>query len=275
MTSSAQPPYTVRRVQELLGISRAVITRLVGAGFVSPSRGYRNEHRFSFQDLVLLRTAYGLHQAKIPPRKILLSLLKLKASLPRDLPLSGMRISAVGAEVAVHDRQGNWAAESGQLLMDFEVAPFKGGVAFIQPGSAELPADDPQSLLARGQALEAIDAEKAEVAYRQALSLAPDYIDAYLNLGALLSEARRSNEAAQLYENALLCCPPSAPLLFNHAIALQDQGRLAEAVKSYERCLNLDSTLVDAHYNLGILAELLCDARGALRHFNAYRRLNR
>lgn len=275
MTSDAQPPYTVRRVQELLGISRAVITRLVGAGFVTPTRGHRNEHRFSFQDLVLLRTAYGLQQAKIPPRKILSSLLKLRANLPQELPLSGMRISAVGAEVTVHDRQGNWAAESGQLLMDFEVTPFQGAVAFIQPSSAEVLADDPQALLARGQALEGTDAASAEVAYRQALSMAPDYIDAYLNLGALLCEAKRCSEALQLYEVALTRCPPSAPLHFNHAIALQDQGYLAEAVKSYEHCLKLDSALADAHYNLGMLDELLGDARGALRHFSAFRRLNR
>lgn len=275
MTSSAPPTYTVRRIQELLGISRAVITRLVGAGFVSPTRGHRNEQRFTFQDLVLIRTAHGLQRAQIPPRKILLSLQKLKASVPRDLPLSGMRISVVGAEVAVHDRQGNWAAESGQLLMDFEGAAFQGTVAFIEAGSAELPAEDPQALLARGQALEATDAKKAETIYRQALSLAPDSIDIYLNLGALLCEAGRSNEAAQLYEDALLRCSPSAPLLFNQAIALQDEGRLAEAVKSYERCLKLDSSLVDAHYNLGMLAELLGDPQRALRHFSAYRRLSR
>ena len=275
MTSDTQPPYTVRRVQELLGISRAVITRLVGAGFVSPTRGYRNEHRFSFQDLVLLRTAHSLQQAKIPPQKILRSLLKLKATLPQELPLSGMRISAVGAEVTVHDRQGIWAAESGQLLMDFEMAPFPGAVAFIQSSSAEVPVDEPQALLARGQALETTDAASAEVAYRQALSLAPEYIDAYLNLGALLCQSNRCTEAVQLYEDALARCPPSAPLHFNHAIALQDQGHLAEAVKSYEHCLKLDSALADAHYNLGMLDELLGDARGALRHFSAYRRLNR
>lgn len=275
MTSSGQPPYTVRRIQELLGISRAVISRFVGAGFVSPTRGHRNEHRFSFQDLILLRTAHGLQQAKIPPRKILLSLQKLKVNLPRGLPLSAMRISAVGAEVAIRDSLGNWAAESGQLLMDFEVAAFQGTVAVIEPGFAKLPPEDPQALLARGQALEATDVEKAEAIYRQALSLASDYIDAYLNLGALLCDAGRSSEAAQLYEDALHRCSPSAPLLFNLAIALQDEGRLAEAVKSYEHCLKLDSTLVDAHYNLGILAELLGDPQRALRHFSAYRRLSR
>jgi len=236
-------------------------------------RGSRNEFRFSFQDLVVLRTAFGLQQAKIPPRKILRSLLELKASVPH--PLSGIRISAVGAEVVVHDRQGTWAAESGQLLMDFEAPPSLGAVAFIPPSSAEVSLQQPQTLFARGQQLETYDAVGAEVAYRQALSLAPDYTNAYLNLGALLCESKRCTEAVQLYQDAFARCPPSALLHFNHAIALQDQGDLAEAVKSYQLCLKLDSTLADAHYNLGMLEELLGDTHGALRHFNAFRRLSR
>lgn len=275
MTLDPQPPFTVKRVTDLLGISRTAIMRLVGAGFVSPMRGSRNEYRFSFQDLVVLRTAFGLQQAKIPPQKILRSLMELKASLPQELPLSGIRISAVGAEVVVHDRQGTWAAESGQLLMDFEAPPSLCAVAFIPPSAAEVSLQQPQALFARGQQLETTDAAGAEIAYRQALSLAPHYTAVYLNLGALLCESKRCTDAVQLYQDALACCPPSALLHFNHAIALQDQGDLAEAVKSYQLCLKLDSTLADAHYNLGMIEELLGDTRGALRHFNAFRRLSR
>ena len=52
--------YTLRNLQAMLGLSRGVITGLVDAGFVTPTRGKRREYRFSFQDVVLLRTAYGL-----------------------------------------------------------------------------------------------------------------------------------------------------------------------------------------------------------------------
>jgi tetratricopeptide (TPR) repeat protein len=273
--SVAESPYTIRRVQEMLGISRAVITGLVSAGFVSPTRGARNEHRFTFQDLMLLRTAYGLQQAKIPPRKILRSLKKLKATLPEELPLTGMRITAVGADVAVRDRQGSWAADTGQLLMDFEVAPIEGSVTFLQSPFEKIHSGDPEALLARGDTLEVGDPPAAEAAYREALRLAPGYVDAYLNLGALLCDQKRCEEAVKLYDDALTQCPPSALLLFNYAIAQEDSGRLQAAVSSYERCLQLDPHLADAHYNLGILQEQLGDARGALRHFNTYRRLTR
>lgn len=273
MTPPPEAPYTLRRVQELLGISKAVIAGLISAGFVSPKRGTRNQNLFTFQDLVLLRTAYALHQEKISPKKILRSLLKLKASLPEELPLTGLRIRAIGTDVAVCDLQGNWAADSGQLLMDFEVARVEGNVAFLQRSAAVPAEDEPRTWLARGEALEVTDPAQAEAAYRHALALAPDYVDAYLNLGALLCEVNRCDEAVQIYENAIPHCPTSALLHFNHAYALEDEGRLLEAVESYEHCLKIDPTLADAHFNLGRLQEHLGDALSAVRHFSTYRRL--
>lgn len=94
-----------------------------------------------------------------------------------------------------------------------------------------------------------------------------------MNLGALLCELKRCDEAVQLYEEAFPRCPTSSLLLFNHAIALEDQGRLEDAVESYEQCVKVDPALADAHFNLGRLQEHLGDAQGALRHFSTYRRL--
>ena len=72
MTTPADAsPYTIRGIQEMLGLSRGVISGLIAAGFVTPTRGARNEYRFTFQDVVLLRTAHRLQAAQIPPRKIL------------------------------------------------------------------------------------------------------------------------------------------------------------------------------------------------------------
>jgi len=266
----------MRRVQQMLGISRVAIQRLVSAGFVTPTRGTRNEFRFSFQDLMLLRTAQGLQEAQIPPRKILRSLRRLRATLPEELPLTGMRITAVGANVAVRDRRGTWEAGSGQLLLDFEVAPVDGRVAFLDPNTApSASAVDAQQLFARAETLEDTDSAQAEAAYRAVIAAEPEHVDAYVNLGALLCDLQRYEDAVHLYEFALPRCPDSALLFFNHAIALEELGRLRAAALNYERSLQLDPDFADAHYNLGRLQELFGDARGALRHLNAYRRLTR
>src|SRR4051794_26367904 len=100
--------YTLRGIQAMLGISRTVISHLIAAGFVTPTRGKRREYLFSFQDVVLLRTAVNLEAANIPARKILRSLQRLKATLPSELPLTGLRITAVGNEIAVKEGDAHW-----------------------------------------------------------------------------------------------------------------------------------------------------------------------
>jgi tetratricopeptide (TPR) repeat protein len=292
VTEQAEPtPYTIRALQDMLGLSRGVITGLIASGFVAPSRGPRNEYRFSFREVVLLRTAVELQAAQIPPRKILASLRKLRASLPAELPLSGLRISAVGNDVTVRDGGSQWHAESGQLIMDFELAPQRGTVAFLQRGApAPRPAaesaararpplaqlrDDVGAVFSRGEALEASDPRAAEAAYRKVLSLDPAHADAYLNLGALLCESRRCDEAVALYDEALRRRPDEPLLHFNRAIALEDQGRTDEALTSYHAALRLAPDLADAHYNAARLHQQLGDAKQAVRHFNAYRRLQR
>jgi tetratricopeptide (TPR) repeat protein len=274
--------FTLKRVQAMLGLSRTVLDGLIAEGFVSPARGRRNELRFTFQDLMLLRTAHALQTSKIPPRRILRSLARLKANLPDALPLTGLRISAIGADVAVRDRSGQWQADSGQLLMDFDVEPVGGELAFIEHtalAAAPAPAPgadaDAATWFTRGEALEADDPVGAEAAYQRALVLAPDLAAAYLNLGAMWAEAGRFAELAALSEQAAVHCPDNALIHFNRGVALDHLERLPEALASYEHSLRLDPTLADAHYNLGRLREQLGDARGALRNFSAYRRLQR
>jgi tetratricopeptide (TPR) repeat protein len=260
----------------MLGLSRRIVAGLVDAGFVTPTRGRRNEWRFTFQDLTLLRTAHALQAQSIPPRRILRSLARLKAQLPAELPLTGLRITAVGPDVAVRDRSGRWQSDSGQLLLDFELAPAGGSVAILERApSPEAAEPDAQALLQRALALEEGDPPGAEAAYLQALALAPELEDAYLNLGAMWADAGRHAELLRLSELALAHCPDSALLHFNRGVALDHLERFEEAAASYERSLALDPGLADAHFNLARLHEQAGDQRGALRHYSAYRRLQR
>jgi tetratricopeptide (TPR) repeat protein len=267
--------YTLRRVQAMLGLSRTIVAGLMAEGFVAPTRGKRNEWRFTFQDLMLLRTAHALQASKIPPRRILGALARLKATLPQELPLTGLRITAIGTDVAVRSPQGHWQADSGQLLMDFDVAPLAGSVAFLERKPAPSASAAAPASFERALALEDTDPAAAQAAYREALVQAPDLTEAYLNLGAMLSEAGRFAELAALSDDAVAFCPDSALVHYNRGVALDHLEHLPEAMASYERSLALDPNLADAHYNLGRLREQLGDKRGALRHFSAYRRLQR
>src|SRR5437868_10882816 len=97
--------YGVRDVERLLGLSRGTVRALVASGFVKPARGPRNSLRFSFQDLIALRTAQALAQSNVPPRRITRSLKELRRHLPEAMPVSGLRVAAEGDRVVV--RQGS------------------------------------------------------------------------------------------------------------------------------------------------------------------------
>lgn len=275
MTDAASAAfYTIRRVEKMLGISPSIIRSLIRVGFVTPVRGPRREYRFTFQDVILLKTAYSLQAANIPPRRVLRSLSRLSRSLPKELPLSGLRITAVGKEIAVRDGQSQWAAETGQLMMDFDVKASHGSVSIAPRPVRGAPAhDSADHWFAQGQALEATDRAAALEAYRKAVQADDNRANAYLNLGAILCEDGRFGEADALYVEALTLYPDEPLLRFNRAIALEDLERDEEAIAEYQQCLALAPELADAHYNLARLFERLERPQNALRHYSAYRRL--
>jgi tetratricopeptide (TPR) repeat protein len=272
-----QHDISVRKLQSLLGVSRRVLAGLIDAGFVTPSRGSRNELRFTFRDVVVLRTAFQLQCAKISSRKILTALARMKAELPDELPLSGIRVTAVGNTIAVKTGPSQWDANTGQLLLDFEVADIKGEVVFLdttpRQKDAEVLAGEWYAL---AEQLTTMDTNGAEQAYRKALELSPEpFYAAYMNLGALLCEQeRRCEEALAIFEQALAHFPEDEVLHFNRAVALEGVGRLDDAEHSYARCLELNPSYANAHHNLGLLRDRRGDMQGLVRHLSSYRRLN-
>lgn len=269
--TSADAPYTLKRVQELLGLTPTVIRALAAKGFVTPSRGARNELQFTFQDLLLMKTAEGLRRARVPTRRIVASLISLRAGLPEDAPLTGLRITSAGGDVAVRDSAGVREPTTGQLLLDFEVQVEAGTVVLVadRPKGADQSDSDWFHV---GEALEASDSVSAEEAYRKALAADPDRVEVLVNLGALLCDGGRCEEAVSMFAYAIAGGTVSALLHYNHAIALEDVGQLTRAEEAYRAALELEPQMTDAHYNLGLLLERRGDGQGALRHFSAYRR---
>jgi len=260
--------YGVRDIEKLLGLPRSTIRALIGAGFVTPARGPRNAWLFSFQDLIVLRTAQALSASLVPNRRITKSLKELRRNLPEEMPLSGLRIAAVGDRVVASGGGRRWQAESGQYLLGFEGDPAAGSLAVIERPPE--PATD--DWYARAQSLEQDDAPAAVSAYERAIAADPEHLDARINLGRLLHEAGRLAAAERVYREAAQRAE-SATLLFNLAVLLEDMQRRAEAITAYEDSLRIDPGFADSHYNLALLYEQLDQPQDALRHMARYRRL--
>ncbi len=266
--------FGARDVERLLHLSRGTIRALVAAGFVSPTRGARNSWRFSFQDLIVLRTAQTLADAHVPQRRITRSVRELRRHLPDTMPLSGLSISAVADRVVVRDGASRWQAESGQYLLEFEGDPSKGKLNVIER-EPDAPSDDSQAWFDRALSLETADAAAAIEAYERSIAADPSRLDARINLGLLLHEARRFAKAEEVYRAALDACGSDALLLFNLGLLLEDMNRRHAAIEAYAASLRSDPALADAHYNVALLFQKAGRPKDAIRHLAEYRKLKK
>lgn len=270
--------YATRDVAALLGLSVAQVRSYIRDGFLSPPQGPRGEYRFSFQDLILLRTAKGLLAAKVPRRRIRLALQKLQQQLPEGRPLTGVRITAQGHKVVVRDGHELWDPASGQILLDFDLAELQREASTLVPVTDSRPVKKKEPPTADGWLdlgwdLEEEDPDGAVDAYRRALDLDSGRPDVWLNLGRLLHERGEVAEAERCYRKAVELSPREPVAAFDLGVALQDQERFEEAAAAYERALALDDTFADAHFNLAAVYEALGERQTAFRHLKSYKAL--
>ncbi|HTP29506.1 MAG TPA: tetratricopeptide repeat protein [Anaeromyxobacteraceae bacterium] len=270
--------YSARDAARLVGLTVAQVRAFARDGFLTPSRGPRGSLSFSFQDLVILRTAKGLAAARIPARRIHRALRRLKAQLPRGRSLAELRIGADGERIVVSDGETTWSVDSGQTQLDFAVADLASRAAPLarrtaraaQAAEGEMDAADWYEL---GLELEAVAPLEARDAYRRALERDTHHADAHVNLGRLLQEQGMVEEAERHYRAALREQPENATAAFNLGIALEDLGRPGDAIEAYRLALAAAPKLADAHYNVARLYEKTGKRAAALRHLSIYRRL--
>jgi tetratricopeptide (TPR) repeat protein len=270
--------FTTRDVARLLGLTESQVRAQARAGFLTPQRGPRNGYRFSFQDLVLLRTARELAQARVSSRRIRNALCGLARQLPSGRSLTEIKITPHGHGVVVHDGDSAWNPESGQLQMEFAVA-----------GLAHTPAPQPRTLrpalhgpqspqaawdwfdLALG--LEDTDPAAASRAYGEALTQDPTLVDAHVNLGRLLQLAGQIEQAIEHYRVSVKAAGADPTAAFNLGTALEQLGRWNDALAAYRRAIATDGCFADAHFNIARLYEQLGRRTEAIRHLRAYKRL--
>jgi Tfp pilus assembly protein PilF len=94
--------------------------------------------------------------------------------------------------------------------------------------------------------------DKAIDSYNKALSLKPDYAEAYSNMGLALQDQGNLDKAIDSYNKALSLKPDYAEAYNNMGVALQDQGNLDKAIESYNKALSLKPDYPKAYNNMGL-----------------------
>jgi len=269
--------YRYRR-EDLLRILRITPRQLAGwerAGLVATSDGY------SFFDLLQIKKVRDLCAKKVKPAVIRQSLEAMqRQAAGMENPLLEAAAFSTGHRIAFRHEGKLLEPIAGQFLMDFSDAEANKVVASTS-GTAmkakSAPIDNNAAdLFAKGIALEEDPTSQSEAiaTYERVLELEPNHAAAHINLGTLYYNRQEYQAAEKHYRAAIDVDSRYALAYFDLGNVLDETGRVAEAIQTYKTALQLAPTYADAHYNLALAYEKTREPRKALKHWQAYVKLD-
>src|SRR5258708_6708531 len=92
--------YNTKDLERLFGLPASTVRSLTRAGHITPIRRGRRLH-YSFQDLLMLRTASALRSAKISANRINRTLQTLRATLPAGAALNQPSLTPLGNHLPI------------------------------------------------------------------------------------------------------------------------------------------------------------------------------
>jgi tetratricopeptide (TPR) repeat protein len=233
---------------------------------------------YSFSDLLEIKKVRDLCAMSVRPnviRESLEAMRKQAAGLEKPL-LEAAAWSTPKHRVAFRHEGKLLEPIAGQFLMDFserEKVVTSAPPPRPEPVSNE---NEVASWFARGIALEEDPSthNEAIAAYHRVIDLAPNHAAAHINLGTLYYNRQEFGLAERHYREAIAVDPRYALAYFDLGNVLDETGRVHEAVETYKTALQLAPTYADAHYNLALAFEKLREPRKALKHWQAYVKLD-
>jgi tetratricopeptide (TPR) repeat protein len=242
------------------------------AGLVTSADAY------SFSDLLEIKKVRDLCAMSVRPAVIRQSLDAMrKRSSGVEKPLLEAGASTTGKHRVAFRHDGRLLEPiAGQFVMDFSTRE-KVVTSTPVPRSEPTPSEDEAAgWFARGIALEEDPSTQTEAiaAYLKVLDIEPAHAASHINLGTLYYNRQDFSLAEKHYRAALEADPRYALAYFDLGNVLDETGRVHEAIQTYKTALQLAPTYADAHYNLALAYEKLREPRKALKHWQAYTKLD-
>ena len=264
--------YSRHDVLRILQISSRQLQGWERAGIIPPQEAY------TFQDLGSLRTLRALREDDVPAASIRHSIVAMKAVAGMANPLIEASLVRTGTRLAFRCDGAMVDPIRRQLLFDFE--RFERQPEASEPSPLRRPgAPNPRSVqelfLAAVQAEEAGEKQRAIALYEEIIQIQPAYAPAYINLGTIHFHLRQFARAEELYRRATETDPGYVLAFFDLGNVLDELDRPDESIAAYQRAVVLAPRYADAHYNLALAFERKGDLRAALRHWQAYIRLDK
>jgi tetratricopeptide (TPR) repeat protein len=261
--------YTQREVGRILGLDANRLRYWERLRLVRPEARWGTRF-YSFGDLVALRAIQRLTENRIPARRLRLAVTLVEQQFgAARFPLQELRLLERGREVLVIP-PGN--ARPFNPLKQQWVFPF------------ESSAQPPKLHFMVGRTITelfemALDFEtrtellpQAVETYRRVLNLAPDWIDAHINLGVALYQLGRIDEARVEFCAAIQLDPLNGISHYNLGCVLEEQGELEKAIDHLGRAARAMPAHADVHFNLALAYEKTGEGRMAREQWILYLR---
>ena len=241
------------------------------AGLVASSADY------SFFDLLQVKKVRDLCAKKVRPAVIRQSLEAMQKQVAGlDNPLLQATAYTSGHRVAFRHEGKLVEPIAGQFMFDFAGEKKLLTRTPIAAVPTKVDTSNAAELFTRGIALEEDPNTQAQAiaTYEQVLKLDPNHAAAHINLGTLHYNRQDYALAEEHYRKAIAADPRYALAHFDLGNVLDETGRVAQAIITYNTALQLAPTYADAHYNVALAYEKIKEPRKALRHWQAYLRLD-
>ena len=265
--------YSRQDVLRILQISSRQLHGWEKAGLIPSQQTY------TFQDLGQLRTLRALREEDVPAASIRDSIVAMRAVAGRTNPLLEATVVRTGTRLAFRCSGAMVDPIRRQLLFDFErleqPAVSARPALLRKPGSFSGAGDIHSLFLDAVQAEEAGDKNRAIALYEQIIERDSAYAPAFINLGTIFFHLRRFSRAEELYRRATEIDTGYVLAFFDLGNVLDELERPEESIQAYQQAVALSPHYADAHYNLALAYERKGEQRAALRHWQAYVRLDR
>jgi tetratricopeptide (TPR) repeat protein len=262
--------FTRSEVERMTGATRRQLNYWARLGLVNP-RVRWGERFFGFSDLVAVETIRRITERRVPAGRLRRAMDALDRQLGKTrAPLASLRIAINGSQIIVHEPgpEGRLVEPiSGQFLLNFDTAPLDRKVRSLGGHSAEQWFELGMAWDANPETL-----PQAADAYRSAIELSPEWVEAYINLGTALYQLGRMEESRDVFRRATALDPRNALARFNLGCMHDRLGDLVAAIEEFAAAVAYSPHMADAHLNLALAYEKGQEFEESLRHLSLYLR---
>lgn len=109
---------------------------------------------------------------------------------------------------------------------------------------------------------------KALEFYTITITKAPEYLDAYIKKGELLTRLKIHNEAIDCFKNALKLAPKNLQILNSIGVNLLEVGQAKDSLEYFNQCIKIDKTIAILYNNAGLAAYKMNRFNESIEYFN-------